>query len=89
MYRSAWEKDQELSASRRQRQWAKPMQRRRRSASSIAVQIHGGRGVLAESMVDRLYRAIRPLRIYEGATEVQYLIIAKELLKAADMAGEG
>jgi len=46
-----------------------------------AVQIFGGLGVAVGSVVERLYREIRPLRIYEGATEVQKLIIARELLK--------
>lgn len=46
-----------------------------------AVQILGGRGVLAEHPVDRLYRAVRALRIYEGTTEIQHLIIARELLR--------
>jgi len=46
-----------------------------------AVQLVGGRGVLAEHIVDRLYRAIRPLRIYEGATDVQHIVIARALLK--------
>ncbi|MGH8570554.1 MAG: acyl-CoA dehydrogenase family protein, partial [Gammaproteobacteria bacterium] len=46
-----------------------------------AVQLIGGRGVLAEHPVDRLYRAVRALRIYEGTTEIQQLIIAGELLK--------
>ena len=45
-----------------------------------AVQIIGGRGALADHPVDRLYRAVRSLRIYEGTTEIQYLIIARELL---------
>ena len=45
-----------------------------------AVQIWGGRGALASSPVDRLYRAVRALRIYEGATEVQHLVIARQLL---------
>lgn len=49
-----------------------------------AVQILGGRGVLMDSPVDRLYRAVRALRIYEGATEVQHLVIAKQILQAAD-----
>ncbi len=48
-----------------------------------AVQILGGRGVLADHPVDRLYRAIRPLRIYEGTTDVQHIVIARALLKAA------
>lgn len=47
-----------------------------------AVQILGGRGVLADHPVDRLYRAVRALRIYEGATEIQHLIVARELLRA-------
>lgn len=46
-----------------------------------AVQIFGGRGVLANSVVDRLYRSIRALRIYEGTSEVQHLVIARELLR--------
>src|SRR5213592_178277 len=51
-----------------------------------AVQILGGRGVLASHPVDRLYRAVRALRIYEGTTEIQHLIVAGHLLKRA---GEG
>lgn len=46
-----------------------------------AVQLLGGRGVLAESPVDRLYRSVRALRIYEGTTEIQHLVIARELLR--------
>ncbi len=46
-----------------------------------AVQIHGGVGVVKGSPVERLYREIRPLRIYEGTTEIQKLIIASHLLK--------
>ncbi len=45
-----------------------------------AVQLHGGAGVVLGSEVERLYREIRPLRIYEGTTEIQKLIIAKGLL---------
>ena len=48
-----------------------------------AVQILGGRGVLAESVVDRLYRSVRALRIYEGTTEIQHLLIAGQILKEA------
>jgi acyl-CoA dehydrogenase len=48
-----------------------------------AVQIFGGRGVVHGETVERLYRDIRALRIYEGATEVQKLIIARELLNTA------
>jgi acyl-CoA dehydrogenase len=45
-----------------------------------AVQILGGAGVLASHPVDRLYRSVRALRIYEGATEIQHLVIAGQLL---------
>ena len=44
-----------------------------------AVQLHGGLGVTGDSIVDRLYREIRPLRIYEGTTEIQKLIIGGNL----------
>ena len=49
-----------------------------------AVQVLGGAGVLASSAVDRLYRSVRALRIYEGTSEVQHLVIAGLLLKQAD-----
>ena len=49
-----------------------------------AVQIFGGRGVMQGEIVERLYREIRSLRIYEGATEVQKLIVARELLKSRE-----
>lgn len=46
-----------------------------------AVQIHGGTGVTKGAAVEKLYREIRALRIYEGATEVQKVVIARDLLK--------
>jgi acyl-CoA dehydrogenase len=46
-----------------------------------SVQIHGGTGLLRGSVVERLYRDVRALRIYEGTTEIQKLIIASQLLK--------
>lgn len=52
----------------------------------LAVQLHGGMGVVDGSDVELLYRAIRPLRIYEGATEIQKVIIARGILERA--AGE-
>ena len=45
-----------------------------------AVQLFGGQGVVSGETVETLYREIRALRIYEGASEVQLLIIARELL---------
>ena len=47
-----------------------------------AVQVLGGTGVLRGNPVERLYRAVRSLRIYEGTSEIQKLIIAKDLLRA-------
>jgi acyl-CoA dehydrogenase len=49
-----------------------------------AVQIHGGLGVRKGSKVEELYREVRALRIYEGATEVQKILIARALLAAAE-----
>jgi acyl-CoA dehydrogenase len=44
------------------------------------VQIHGGDGLVRGSVVERLYREVRALRIYEGTSEIQRLVIARELL---------
>src|SRR5262249_882650 len=46
-----------------------------------AVQVHGGLGVTKGVKVEELYREVRALRIYEGATEVQKVVIAREALK--------
>lgn len=46
-----------------------------------AVQVHGGAGLVRGSVVERLYRDVRALRIYEGTSEIQKLIIASQLLK--------
>jgi len=49
----------------------------------MALQMHGGQGVQVGNVIEHLYRDIRSLRIYEGATEVQQLIIGKSVLKSA------
>ena len=46
-----------------------------------AVQLHGGHGVMKGATVERLYREVRALRIYEGTSEIQKLVIAREILK--------
>ena len=46
-----------------------------------ALQIHGGNGLIAGSITERLYRDVRALRIYEGTSEIQKIVIARELLK--------
>jgi acyl-CoA dehydrogenase len=48
-----------------------------------ALQLHGGRGVEKGAPVERLYREIRALRIYEGASEVQKVVIARAALEEA------
>jgi alkylation response protein AidB-like acyl-CoA dehydrogenase len=48
-----------------------------------AVQIHGGQGVLRGATVERLYREVRALRLYEGASEIQRLIVAGSLIRNA------
>ena len=47
-----------------------------------AVQIHGGAGYMRESSVERFYRDVRLFRIYEGTTQIQQLIIGREMLNA-------
>lgn len=47
-----------------------------------AVQLHGARGVVAGSAVEQLMRAVRALRIYEGTSEIQKIVIAGQLLAA-------
>ena len=82
VYRAAWEKDQGAARVTLEAAMAKSFATE--AAQRIideAVQILGGRGVLADHPVDRLYRSIRALRIYEGTTEIQHLIIAGQLLK--------
>jgi len=44
------------------------------------LQIHGGMGVVVGSVMERLYRDVRALRIYEGTSEIQKIVIARELL---------
>lgn len=82
VYRAAWEKDRGAPRVTLEAAMAKAFATE--AAQRIvddAVQILGGRGVLADNPVDRLYRSIRALRIYEGTTEIQHLIIAGQLLK--------
>ena len=52
-----------------------------------AVQIFGGLGVTKGVKVEELYREIRALRIYEGATEVQKIVIARELVRMVEAQG--
>ena len=81
VYRAAWTRD--TGAPRITREAAMAKMVATEAAQGVidrAVQLHGGEGVRAGSVPETLYRDIRALRIYEGATEVQKLIIARQLL---------
>jgi alkylation response protein AidB-like acyl-CoA dehydrogenase len=81
-YRAAWLRDVEGVATTREAAMAKMAATEgAQRVIDRAVQMFGGLGVASGSVVERLYREIRPLRIYEGATEVQKLIIGRDLLK--------
>ena len=83
-YRAAWEADRGAERITLEAAMAKSFATE--AAQRIvdrAVQVLGGRGVLASHPVDRLYRAVRALRIYEGTTEIQHLVIARQLLQSA------
>ena len=82
-YRAAWLRD---SGERATREVAMAKMTATEAAQQVidrAVQLFGGRGVTRGEAVERLYRDIRALRIYEGATEVQKLIIGRDLIRAA------
>ncbi len=80
-YRAAWRRDQGHSVTREAAMAKMAATEGAQQVIDAAVQMWGGLGVVSEQPVERLYREIRALRIYEGATEVQQLIIARELLK--------
>ena len=81
-YRAAWQRDQGRSVTKEAAMAKMVATEGAQQVIDAAVQMWGGLGVVSEQPVERLYREIRSLRIYEGATEVQQLIIARELLKA-------
>jgi acyl-CoA dehydrogenase len=81
-YRAAWRRDvQRLSTTREAAMAKLTATEAAQRVIDRAVQMFGGRGVRKGEVVESLYREIRALRIYEGATEVQKLIVARELLK--------
>jgi len=84
IYRAAWTRDSGAPRITREAAMAKMVATE--AAQGVidrAVQLHGGEGVRAGSVPETLYRDIRALRIYEGATEVQKLIIARQMLASS------
>ncbi len=83
-YRAAWQRDTQQGPTTTVAAMAKlGATELAQQVIDRAVQLHGGRGVRVGEVVERLYRDIRALRIYEGATEVQRLLVGREVLKAA------
>jgi acyl-CoA dehydrogenase len=83
VYRAAWEADRGAERVTLESATAKAFATE--AAQRIvdeAIQILGGRGLLASHPLDRLYRSVRALRIYEGTTEIQHLVIAGQLIRA-------
>jgi acyl-CoA dehydrogenase len=90
-YRAAWQRDTQPGRTTGVAAMAKlGATELAQGVIDSAVQLHGGRGVRVGEVVERIYRDIRALRIYEGATEVQRLLVGREALKAAkDAAATG
>lgn len=81
VYRAAWTKDQGAARVTREAAMAKLYATEAaQRVIDMAVQLHGGEGVRHGSVVERLYREIRALRIYEGASDVQRVVIARSIL---------
>ena len=82
VYRAAWARDEGAERITREAAMAKLYATEAaQRVIDMAVQLFGGRGVVSGAPVETLYREIRALRIYEGATEVQQLIIGRDVLK--------
>ena len=85
VYRAAWTKDTGAARVTREASMAKLFATERaQRVVDKAVQLHGGDGVRRGHIIERLYRDIRALRIYEGASEVQKVIIARQMLAGGD-----
>lgn len=80
-YRAAWLRDHGQHVTQAAAMAKMTATENAQAVIDRALQMFGGRGVVSGEVVERLYREIRSLRIYEGATEVQKLIIGRELLK--------
>jgi acyl-CoA dehydrogenase len=82
VYRAAWMRDETPGRTIKESSMAKVY------ATEVAwrvvdqaLQLHGGYGVVRGTLVERLYRAIRQPRVYEGTSEIQRIVIAREILR--------
>ena len=80
-YRAAWARDQGRNVTKEAAMAKLAATEGAQQVIDAALQLFGGQGVVSGQPVESLYREIRALRIYEGASEVQQIIIARELLK--------
>lgn len=83
VYRAAWAKDNGARVTREASMAKLFATERAQNVIDKALQLHGGDGVRRGSVLERLYREIRALRIYEGASEVQKVVIARQALSGA------
>jgi alkylation response protein AidB-like acyl-CoA dehydrogenase len=88
-YRAAWQRDQGRKVTREAAMAKMTATETAQQVIDAAVQIWGGMGVVSNHPVEKLYREIRALRIYEGATEVQQLIIARQTLEVWEQERSG
>ncbi len=87
IYRAAWRRDQGIPVTKEAAMAKWRATEETQKIIDTALQLHGGAGVVSGALTERLYREIRALRIYEGASEVQQIIIARETLKNARQGG--
>jgi acyl-CoA dehydrogenase len=83
VYRAAWLRENSAADTRLDREASMAKLFATEAAGRIvdaAVQLHGGAGVVRGAVVERLYREVRALRIYEGTSEIQKLVIARTLV---------
>ena len=89
VYRAAWEADRGAARVTLEAAMAKAFATE--AAQRIVddgVQVLGAAGLMASNPVERLYRAVRALRIYEGTTEIQHLVIAEQMLQGSAVVGQ-
>jgi len=81
IYHTAWCRDQKQRVTQQAAMCKVYCTEMANKAADYALQIHGGMGYMKESPIERVYRDIRLTRIFEGTSEVQRMVIARELLK--------
>jgi len=89
VYRAAWMRDQGLEVIREASMAKLFATEIAQKVADEAVQVFGGRGVWQENRVAFLYKAVRPPRIYEGTSEIQRIVIAREVLRGKPTPGPG